>query len=219
MERTRSRPLPSGLVRPNHALAFGAVIGLTGTAILGGLVNRAAATLAVIALAYYVLPYTAWLKRRTYWSAIIGSAIGAIPPLIGWVAVTHRLELTPALLSSIVILWTLPHFWALGIVRREDYARAGLTILPEKGIAAWIVASSLLLVATSILLVGVADLGGFYVVATCILNAGFVYLALRMACGGSLQTARRLYGYSIIYIAALFGAMILDRVATSPVTV
>lgn len=213
MARTRHRPLPSDLVKPNQALAFGVGIGLIGVLILSEFVNWAAAMLAVIALVYYILPYTLWLKRRTYFSAIIGSGIGAIPPLIGWTAVTHRIELTPFLLAAIIILWTLPHFWTLAIFRRDDYAQAGLRILPEKGVAAWIIACSLLLVATTLLLVPAADLGPFYAGTACVLGAGFLYLALRMNHGEPLRTAWHLYGYSIFYIAVLFGAMIIDRVA------
>jgi protoheme IX farnesyltransferase len=211
MARTRHRPLPSGKLRPNHALAFGVSIGLVGVAILGGLVSWVAAMLAVVALVYYVLPYTLWLKRRTYWSVIIGSGIGAIPPLIGWAAVSHRIELTPFLLSAIIILWTIPHFWTLAICRRDDYEQAGLRILPEKRVASWIIACSSLLVATSLLLVPVADLGLSYMGTAGLLGAGFLYLALRMNDGGPLLRAWHLYGYSIFYIAFLFGAMIIDR--------
>jgi protoheme IX farnesyltransferase len=197
MARTRHRLLPSGRVRPNHALAFGTSIGLIGVLILSGFVNWAAAMLAVVALVYYILPYTLWLKRRTYWSAIIGSGIGAIPPLIGWAAVTHRIELTPFLLSAIIILWTLPHFWTLAIFRRSDYEQAGLRILPEKGVASWIIACSSLLVATTLFLVPAADLGLFYLGTACFLGVGFLYLALRMNHGEPLRTAWHLYGYSI----------------------
>jgi protoheme IX farnesyltransferase len=213
MARTRRRPLPSGLVRPNQALAFGAGTGLVGVAVLSGLVGRAAAALAVVALAYYVIPYTLWLKRRTCWSSVIGSAIGAVPPLIGWVAVTGRVDMTPFLLAAIIMLWTLPHFWTLAFFRRDDYARAGLRVLPERGVAFCIMACSLLLVAISLFLVPVAGLGLFYTITACLLGAGFLYLALGMNYREALPAARRLYGYSIFYIAILFLAMIVDRVA------
>jgi protoheme IX farnesyltransferase len=178
---------------------------------LSGLVNRAAAVLAVIALVYYVLPYTLWLKRRTYWSVIIGSGIGAMTPLIGWVAVTNRIEPAPFLLSAIIILWTLPHFWTLAVFRQNDYEQAGLSVLPPKGVAAWIIACSFSLVAVTLLLAPAADLGLFYLVTALVLGAGFLYLALRMNRREPLRTAWRLYGYSIFYIALLFGAMIVDR--------
>jgi protoheme IX farnesyltransferase len=213
MARTRNRPLPSGLISPKQALAFAAVMGLAGVATLEAFVNRPAAVLAVLALAYYVLAYTLWLKRRTYWSAIIGSAIGAIPPLIGWVAVTDRIGPTPFLLSGVVILWTLPHFWALAVFRRDEYAKAGLRILPEKGVGTWMVACSLLLMPTCLLLVPVAGLGGLYFMTASLLGGGLVYLTARMNRRKPVPEARRLYAYSILYIAVVFGAMIIDRMA------
>jgi protoheme IX farnesyltransferase len=213
MARTCRRPLPGGLVRPGQALALGLGIGLAGIAILSGLVDLAAAMLAVTALLYYVVPYTLWLKRRTYWSAIIGSTIGAFPPLIGWTVLTHRIEPTPFLLAAIIILWTLPHFWTLALFRRSDYARAGLRILPEKGVFAGILAGSVLMVAVSLLLVPVAGLGLFYTGVASVTGAIFLYLTPRLKRGEHAWVARRLYGYSIFYIAVLFGAMIIDRAA------
>lgn len=213
MARTRHRPLPSAQLSPNHALAFGISMGLIGVLILSGLVSWAAVTLAAIALVYYILPYTLWLKRRTQWSVLVGSGIGAMTPLIGWVAVTNRIEPTPFLLSVIIILWTLPHFWALAVFRRNDYEQAGLRVLPAKGVASWIIVCSLLLVAATFLLVPTADLGIFYLGTASVLGAGFLYLALRMNHREPLRTAWQLYGYSIFYIAFLFGAMIVDRLA------
>jgi len=212
MERTRHRPLPSGQVRPIHALAFAAATGLAGVLILGGLVNWVAAALATAALLYYILPYTLWLKRRTYWSAVIGSGAGALPPLIGWAAVTTQLTLTPFLLSLIIMLWTIPHFWALAVFRRSDYQRAGLAVLPRRGASAWIITCSSLLAGTSLLLAPVAHLGLFYLGAASLLGAGFWYLAIRMK-HGEPPPAHRFYAYSICYMALLFGAMIVDRLA------
>jgi len=213
MARTRRRPLPAGRVNPDASLLFAAGLGLTGLFILGGLVNRSAAALALAALAYYVLPYTLWLKRRTYWSAVVGSGAGAIPPLLGWAAMTNRIEPAPFLLASVVVLWTLPHFWTLAISRRDDYKRAGLKVLPQKGVAAAIVICSLLLVAVSLALVRAAGLGAFYLVSAAALGAVFLFLAFRMSFGGIPRTAGRFFAYSVFYIAALFGAMIVDLAA------
>jgi protoheme IX farnesyltransferase len=213
MVRTSRRPLPSGRVGPGQALVFGAGVGLAGIAVLSGLVDRAAALLAVLALLYYVLPYTLWLKRRTYWGAIIGSTIGAFPPLIGWTVITHRIEAAPFLLAAIIILWTLPHFWTLAIYRRHDYARAGLSILPQKGVLAGISAGSLLMVAVSLILAPVAGLGLFYTGVASVTGSVFLYLALRLDRGDAWRAAGRLHSYSIFYIAVLFGAMIIDRAA------
>ena len=210
--RTCQRPLPSGHVRPGYALAFGLGLGLAGVLILNAMVNRTAALLAAAALVYYVLPYTIWLKRRTYWSAVISSGIGAMPPLIGWVAVKQGIGLTPLLLAAIIALWTLPHFWTLAAFRREDYARAGLKMLPEKGVNIWITGCAVLLVITTLLLVPAAGMGFIYAGTAGCLGAGFLYLALRMNFKGSSGAARRLYVYSIFYIAALYGMMIIDRI-------
>jgi heme o synthase len=211
MARTRGRPLPSGLLKPDHALVFAGVLGLAGISILGGFVSRAAAILALIALAYYALAYTLWLRRRSRWGAIIGSAIGAIPPIIGWVVMTDRVAAAPFLLSAIIILWTVPHFWALAFYRRDDYARAGLRILPEKGMGAWIIVCSALIVAASLVLVPAAGLGPLYAATACLSGTGLVWLSARMNRREPVRAARRMYSYSIIYLAVLFGAMIVDR--------
>ena len=213
MARTRGRPLPSGLVRPDHALIFAGVLGLAGISILGGLVSSAAAILALVALAYYVLAYTLWLRRRTRWSSIVGSAIGAVPPIIGWVVVTDRVTLAPFLLSAIIILWTVPHFWALAYFRRREYAEAGLRTPSEKGAGIWITASSSALVAASLVLAPAAGLGFVYIAAACALGAGLIYLGVRMSRREPLPAARHLYSYSIVYLAVLFGAMIVDTAA------
>jgi protoheme IX farnesyltransferase len=213
MSRTRDRPLPSGAIRPGSALIFAAVLGLAGAAILASLVSMTASVLALAAVAYYVLAYTFWLRRRTYWGAVIGSAIGAFPPIIGWVVVAGRLGPVPILLAAIVILWTVPHFWALAIERKDDYARAGLRILPTRGALGWMTVCSSLLAAASLLLAPAAHLGFVYLVAASVLGAVLLLLTVRVNRREALPAARRLYSYSIVYIAVLFGAMILDRVA------
>jgi heme o synthase len=212
MIRTRHRPLPSSQMKPDHALIFGIFTGLVGISILSGLVNWATAVLSMLALAYYIIPYTLWLKRRTYWSAIICSGIGAIPPLIGWVAVSPHIGLTPFLLSGIIILWTIPHFWALAIFRLDDYKQAGLIVLPLKGAVYWIIACSILLVADTLMLTTAADLGLFYLGVASFLGVGLLRLALLTNRDNPLRKARNLYRYSILYIAILFGAMIIDRI-------
>jgi heme o synthase len=211
MERTKNRPLPSGTVTPAHALGLGLGLGFIGVFILGVFINLVAALLAVGALLYYAIPYTLWLKRHTFWSAIVGSGIGAIPPLIGWTAVTRRIELTPFLLSAVIILWTIPHFWTLAIFRRADYARAGIEALPQKYVNTLINICSFLLVAVTIFLKFEAGLGLLYLIAACLLGAGFLYLALTLSRNKEDRIARMFYIYSIIYIAFLFTAMIVDK--------
>ena len=213
MARTRSRPLPAGRITPQQALAFGILTGAVGLLILGRFVGLAAAILAFTALAYYVFAYTLFLKWRAPWNVLIGSGVGGVTPLIGWLAVTDRLTATPFLLSAIIILWTLPHFWSLAVFRRTDYEQAGLDVLPSKGIAAATITCSVLLVAVSLWLARTADLGFFYLGVASVLGAGFLYLALRMNQRKRLSPAKRFYSYSIFYIAFLFIAMIASEAA------
>ena len=209
MTRTAHRPLPSRRVSPDHALIFGVGVGIVGVSILSLFVNWPAATLAVVALCYYAA-YTLFLKRRSYWAAVIGSGVGAMPPLIGWVAVTQRIEMTPFILSGIIVLWTLPHFWALATFRRADFERARLRVLPAKGAAVWVIISSSLLVVASLLVALSAQLSFFYLTAAAVLGLGFLTLALGMKGKDPANGARRLYRYSIFYIAVLFVVMIVD---------
>jgi protoheme IX farnesyltransferase len=213
MARTRSRPLPAGRITPQQALTFGIVTGAVGLYILGQFAGLPAAILAFIALVYYVFAYTLFLKWRAPWNVLIGSGVGGLTPLIGWVAVTNRLAATPFLLSAIIILWTLPHFWALAIFRRNDYEQAGIKALPSKGVTAMIITSSILLVAVSLLLAPTANLGFFYIGVASVLGIGFLYLALQMNQREPLSKAWRLHSYSIFYIALLFAAMIASKLA------
>ena len=214
MARTRSRPLPAGRVAPQQALGFGIVIGAVGLLILGQFVGLISAIQAFIALVYYVFAYTLFLKWRAPWNVLIGSGVGGLTPLIGWAAVADGLTATPFLLSAIIVLWTPPHFWSLATFRRSEYEQAGITVLPTRGVAALTIACSVVLVAVSLWLARVAGLGFFYLGTASILGAVLLYLALRLASrmnrGESVSTARRFYFYSIVYIAFLFVAMIVN---------
>ena len=211
MKRTSRRPLPSGFIKPENALFFGTSAGILGAAILSIFIGWVPTMLALLALLYYILPYTLLLKRRTYWSAVIGSGIGTLPPLIGWWAVTDKIEFTPFLLSAIIMLWTLPHFWTLAIFRRDDYQRAGLKMLPEKGAEMWIFASSLLLIFLTFLLATVAHLTLLYLIFASILNAVLLSLLLGILLRKTQVATQCLYRYSIAYITLLFIAIIADR--------
>ncbi len=213
MDRTRLRPLPAGRVSPYQALTFGIITGTAGLLILGQFVGLATAALAFFALFYYACAYTLLLKTHTPWSILIGSGVGAITPLIGWIAVTKSVEATPLILSLIIILWTLPHFWALAIFRHKDYEKAGLRVMPRSSVNVWIITSSILLACVTILLKLVAGLGLFYLLIAIVLGLGFIFLALGLRHTGHLSKARRLYMYSIFYIALLFIVIIIDRIA------
>jgi protoheme IX farnesyltransferase len=214
MARTRNRPLPSGRLSAELALGFGLVLGAVSVPLLLLAVNAVTGLLAVLALLSYVAVYTP-LKRRTTLSLLIGAVPGAIPPLLGWTAVTGRIEWPGLLLFAVLFLWQVPHFLAIATFRRDDYARAGLKVLPvERGdrvtrlhIVGYLVA----LVGVS-LAVAAAGVGGpLYVGAAVLLNAGFLgagLWGLRPSAG--TRWARGLFGVSIVYLVLLFGALIVS---------
>jgi heme o synthase len=211
MVRTRNRPLPSGRMNPEQALTFSVVMALAGILILNRFVGWEAMLLAVSALAYYILVYTLWLKQRTYWSSIVGSGAGAFPPIIGWFAVTGRIEIIPILLFALIVFWTPPHFWSLAIFRLQDYELAGLEVIPARNTARWIAIFSFLLVGVSFLLVKSAHLGILYAISALSLGTVILILAMHLQLKESPQTARYLYLYSIFYLVALFCTMLVDK--------
>ncbi len=216
MTRTARRPIPAGRVQPGEALAFGATLALFSVASLGVLVNWFAAALLAFTIFFYVFVYTMWLKRSTPQNIVIGGAAGAFPPMIGWASVTGDVSLAPVLMFLIIFLWTPPHFWALSLLIKDEYARIGVPMLPVvKGEAATrrrIVAYSLVLVAFTLLPVATGFLGAIYAVAAAGLGLGFIVLAVRLQRAPSRALALRLYLSSLAYLALLFCAMAVDRV-------
>lgn len=214
MNRTRRRPIPSGRVRPDRAAAFGIVLGTAAAVELSVLVNTLAAALTIGAALFYVVVYTAVLKRRTPQNIVIGGAAGALPPVIGWAAVTHDVSLAALLLFLIVVWWTPPHFWALSLGLVRDYARAGVPMLPvvrgEAETYRQIVRYSLGLVVLSLGLWAAGGMGPLYGLAAVVLGVRFVVQARRVQREASPAGAMRLYHASIAYLAALFGAIALD---------
>ena len=217
MTRTRRRPIPSGRVAPPFALAFAVLLGAAAFVELAVLVNLTSAVLALAALAFYVFIYTVWLKRSTPQNIVIGGAAGAMPPLVGWAAATGRVELPALILFLIIFLWTPPHFWALALYRRDDYARAHVPMLPvvagEDETRRQIVIYSVLLVASSLLLLWFGQMGWVYGGTAAAMGAVFIALALRVRRERTPKAAVRLFGYSMIYLALLFAAMVADRFA------
>jgi heme o synthase len=215
MARTRGRPLVSGRIEPRHGLVFGIVLGALATVQLALTVNPLSAALALAGLLGYVFVYTIWLKPLTPQNIVIGGAAGAVPPLVGWAAATGGLALDALYPVGIVFLWTPPHFWALALLIKDDYARTGVPMLPVvKGEAATrrqILAYSVLLVAFTLLPVATGFLGGIYLGAALVLGAAFVALAIRLLRSPSRAAALRLYLSSLAYLALLFCAMALDR--------
>jgi protoheme IX farnesyltransferase len=215
MARTRGRPLVAGRIEPRHGLVFGITLGALATIQLALTVNALAAGLALTGLLGYVFVYTVWLKPLTPQNIVIGGAAGAVPPLVGWAAATGGLAVEALYPFGIVFLWTPPHFWALSLLIKDDYARTGVPMLPVvKGEAATrrqIVAYTVVLVAFTLLPVATGFLGGLYAASAAILGAGFVILAVRLLRRADRAAALRLYLSSLAYLALLFCAMAVDR--------
>jgi protoheme IX farnesyltransferase len=212
MSRTRRRPIPAGVIEPRSALAFGIVLGIAGFIWMLLLVNLPAAALAASALLFYVLVYSLWLKRSSPQNIVIGGAAGAAPALVGWAAVTGRVGMPAVVLFAIVFIWTPPHFWALALRYRRDYQAARVPMLPvvsgRETTIRHIVAYSVVLVATSLVLHPVARLGPLYLISALVLGAVFVARAIRLRTGTA--AAIGLFRYSILYLALLFLAVAID---------
>jgi protoheme IX farnesyltransferase len=216
MARTQTRPLVEGRIEPIHGLAFGISLGALATIELALTVNVLSAILALAGLLGYVVIYTIWLKPLTPQNIVIGGAAGAMPPLVGWAAATGGLSIEALYPFGIVFLWTPPHFWALSLLIKDDYARTGVPMLPViKGEAATrrqIVVYAAILVAFSLLPVATGFLGALYALAAVVLGAGFLFLAVALLRRPSRALALRLYLSSLAYLALLFCAMAADRV-------
>jgi protoheme IX farnesyltransferase len=216
MARTAERPIPRGNVARGEALAFGLVLAGGAVAVLAVAVNVTSAALLAFAIFFYVVVYTMWLKRRTPQNIVIGGAAGALPPVIGWAAATGEVGLEPLILFLIVFLWTPPHFWALSLNRADEYARAGVPMLPVvAGRAATtrqILIYSILLAPVSLLPWALGSVGAIYGVTAIIGGTLFVRLALRLRTAGAFyrRAAHRLFGFSIVYLSVLFAALLAD---------
>jgi protoheme IX farnesyltransferase len=221
MARTRRRPLPAHEVEPERAVVFGILLGIVSFAVMTYFVNLLSAFLALLAIAFYVLVYTIMLKRSSPQNIVIGGAAGALPPVIGWTAVTGNIGLPALLLFALVFYWTPPHFWALSVRIRKDYAAAGVPMLPVvRGVAETsrqIGLYSILLVAISLVFFAVARMGWIYLVAAVLLGALFLrqaWILWRQGSSPDRSTAQaiRLYRYSISYLSLLFLAVAVDAV-------
>jgi protoheme IX farnesyltransferase len=226
MVRTRRRPLPAQQVTPERAMVFGIVLSVISVGLMAAFVNLLAAFLTLLAIAFYVFVYTIMLKRNTPQNIVIGGAAGALPPVIGWAAVTGSVGLPALMLFLLVFYWTPPHFWALALRIRTDYASAGVPMLPVvRGIAETsrqIALYTVLLVAISLVFAVVAQMGLVYFAAAVILGAIFLFRAFRLWREGSAQEAStaqaiRLYRYSISYLTLLFVAVAVDALVALPI--
>jgi protoheme IX farnesyltransferase len=227
MSRTARRPIPSGKVLPREALAFGMTLAVGSIAVLGLVANWLAAALLAFTIFFYVVVYTAWLKRATPQNIVIGGAAGAFPPMIGWAAATGTIGLESIFLFLIIFFWTPPHFWALSLWRAEDYARAGIPMLPvvagraETRRQILLYAVVLAPIGASPWLFGYAGLP--YGVTSIVLGAAMIMLAGRIVIAGDgadgLPAAKRLFGVSIIYLFTLFAVLLFDSALGAPLPI
>jgi len=214
MTRTRLRPLPDGRLTPNQALRFGLLLILLGILVLAIFVNPLSALLAATGAVYYVGGYSLYLKRATPQNIVIGGGAGAIPPLVGWAASTGSLTMPALFLFAIVFFWTPPHFWALSLTRRQEYARAAIPMLPvvygDLAARRHIFLYSIQLVALTLLLPGIGLTNSLYFAAAVGLGAIFLFQAWGLLRSGGRQRAWALYRYSSVYLALIFSAMVVD---------
>ncbi|HET7721254.1 MAG TPA: heme o synthase [Acidimicrobiales bacterium] len=219
MKRTQHRPLVTGVLTPRQALRFALAIELAAFLLLWATTNLLSAVLAVSATAFYVFVYTLWLKRTSTRNIVIGGAAGAVPVLVGWAAVRNSLAWAPIVLFAIIFYWTPPHFWALAVKYREDYAAADVPMLPAvaslRTTAERILGYTLFLWGLSLVFGPVADLGAVYLVAATVLGAVFTGLALRLLQNPTTTAAMRVFSWSITYLTLLFGAIALDQLLRS----
>jgi len=216
MKRTMSRPIPQGRVTPLAATVFASTLGIGSFALLYAYVNPLAAWLSLAGNLFYVVVYTLWLKRTTTLNIVIGGAAGAVPPLVGWAAVTHQIGAPAIALFALVFLWTPPHFWALALMTETDYHKASIPMLPNvRGVARTkieILVYSIILVAASLALTPLHIMGPWYFISAAILGAIFIIDAGKLLYGETKPLARILFSYSLLYLALMCLAMVLDRI-------
>lgn len=217
MARTRLRPIPSGRMQPRSVLAFGLSLATAATALLAWGVNVLSAALALAGFYFYVFVYTRWLKRRTPQNIVIGGAAGAFPPLVGWAAVTGRIDLAAIYLFLIIFYWTPPHFWALALLKQTDYQRAGVPMAPlvwgERETMRQMLLYTGILIPLTVLPVAMGAFGMIYLAAALLLDAVLAIGVVRvMRAEHWTGAAWRVYKFSLLYLALLFTAMVVDRV-------
>ena len=220
MRRTAKRPLPAGRMERQSALHFGVGLGVFSVLLMGLASNWLAAVLLAVSILFYVLVYTVWLKPRTAQNIVIGGGAGAFPPLIGWVAATGHFSALPLLLFAIIFLWTPPHFWALSLFVRSDYAAAGIPMLPvvagNKSTRRQIFLYSLPMAAAAVAPWPLKLTGAFYGISAAVLSFAFLLLAGRVLTSGAaeprdMSAEKHLFGFSVFYLFALFAALVADR--------
>ncbi|MGN6500811.1 MAG: heme o synthase [Tsuneonella sp.] len=220
MKRTAARPIPAGRMNRTDARDFGIALSCASVGTMGLAVNWLAAAILAVSIVYYAVVYTIWLKPRTPQNIVIGGGAGAFPPMIGWVAVTGHVTLMPVLLFAIIFFWTPPHFWALALFVKTDYAKVGIPMMPvvrgEASTRRQILAYSILLVPLAATPWFIGGTGAIYGVAALALSLAFLALALPVAFrtageGDRMKPEKRLFGFSVLYLFALFAVLVADR--------
>jgi protoheme IX farnesyltransferase len=216
MSRTRLRPIPSGRMQPREVLAFGILLSTTATWLLAQTANMLTAALALAGFYFYVFVYTRWLKRSTPQNIVIGGAAGAFPPLVGWAAVTNRVDLLGVYLFLIIFYWTPPHFWALALLKQKDYGKAGVPMAPlvwgERETKRQMLWYTMILIPLTVLPYCFGVLGPAYLASAVLLGGIFLYEVARVVRATEwTKLAWRLYKFSLLYLALLFAAMVVDR--------
>jgi len=215
MSRTKKRPIPTGKVAPGEALGFGVVLSVAAVSMMGLMVNWVAGALLALAILFYVFVYTVWLKRRTPQNIVIGGAAGAFPPMIGWAAVTGSVSIESLALFALIFFWTPPHFWALSLFRCGDYKDAGVPMLPvvvgKAATRLQMLLYTLLLIPVSLAPTLLGTAGWLYGCAALVLSLAFVGHAVGVIRNHSDGPAKRMFGFSLLYLAALFALLIVDR--------
>lgn len=223
MKRTAGRPLPQGRMRADDARDFGLLLSFASVGIMGVAIHWLAAVILAVAIVYYAVIYTIWLKPRTPQNIVIGGGAGAFPPMIGWVAVTGDVTLMPVLLFAIIFMWTPPHFWALALFVKTDYANVGIPMMPvvkgEASTRRQILLYAILLVPVAVAPWWIGGAGAIYGIAAAALTIAFAALSVpvairRAADGDRMLPEKRLFGFSVFYLFALFAALVADRFLT-----
>jgi protoheme IX farnesyltransferase len=214
MQRTKERPLPAGRLHPDNALAFGLILAGASVMVLGLAVNWLSAMLLAFTIFFYIVVYTMWLKRSTAQNIVIGGAAGALPPVIGWAAVTNHVGIESLILFTIIFLWTPPHFWALSLYRHDDYLRANIPVLPvkagEHSTKKHIVVYTILMILATIAPYAIHMASALYLYCALMLGGIFLGLALQLYRAAGINKAIRLFGYSITYLFLIFLSLTID---------
>jgi len=222
MKRTAARPIPAGRMDPTDARDFGIALSVGSVLVMGLAVGWLAASILLVSIIYYAVIYTIWLKPRTPQNIVIGGGAGAFPPMIGWVAVTGDITLMPVLLFAIIFMWTPPHFWALALFIKSDYAKVGIPMMPvvrgQVSTRKQILVYSVLLVPVAAAPWFIGGAGAIYGIVAIALSLAFLALSFPVASrisedGDPMKPEKRLFAFSIVYLFALFAALVVDRVA------